>query len=305
VPLLVDLYQRYNNVTDWNALARAVGGAYVKYSDGTGGASTPADNYATRCRVASIPYGGYHFAQPGDPVAQARVFLAQYARLGGNLAPALDLESGDIPYAARGNFARQFLETVHAQYPIVVLYASASWLATLRPDTWPYDWDRTWVAAYGNNDGTRHALTGYGGRVDMHQYTSSGRVAGVSGAVDLDWTDNLDAFRLDQTAGSGSAPVSEDDDNMLVPAGTNEHVSLIVKGKSRVYLGCAYGRKVTAHQIVWCGDTTGTAPAYLPGGADTDWTFDPGRPGPLTPPAGAAQMIVRYTADHSFTLAAV
>lgn len=306
--LLVDLFQPYNRVTDWNAVARAVAGAYIKYSDGTGGASTPADNYAARCRGVSIPYGGYHFAEPGDPVAQARVFLAQYDRLGGALAPALDLESGDIPVAARGGFARRFLETVHARYPLVVLYASASWLASLQPDTWPYPWDRTWCAAYGNNDGARHAVSGYGGRIDMHQFTSNGRLPGVSGAVDLDWTDNLDAFRLDRvTAAAAVASRTEDEANMLVPAGENEHVSLIVAGKSKVYLGSAYGKTVTAHQIVWCGDTPGNTdqPAYLPGGTDKDWVFQPGRPGPLTPPAGAAQMILRYSADHPFTLAAV
>jgi hypothetical protein len=52
VPLIVDLYQRHNPVTDFRALARAVAAAYIKYSDGTGGTSTPADNYAARCREA-------------------------------------------------------------------------------------------------------------------------------------------------------------------------------------------------------------------------------------------------------------
>lgn len=308
MPLIVDLYQRHNPVTDFRALARAVAAAYIKYSDGTGGTSTPADNYAARCRGVALPYGGYHFAEPGDPLAQACVFLDQYARLGGALAPALDLESGDIPAGQRASFARAFLERVHRRYPLVVLYASSSWLASLQPDNWPYQWDRTWVADYGNDDGTRHAVTRYRGRIDMHQYTSNGRVAGVSGAVDLDWTDDLDALRLDRLTGTAAvASRSEDNDNMLVPAGENEHVSLIVAGKSKVYLGSAFGRAVTAHQIGWCGDTPGNteAPAYLPGGTDKDWVFTSGRPGPLTPPAGAAQMILRYSADHPFTLAAV
>lgn len=198
--LVVDLYQRYNPVSNWGQLAAAVDAAYIKYSDGNGGASTPAETYVNGCRTNGIPYGGYHFAQPGDPVAQARVFIDQYRRLGGLLAPALDLETGEIPYAQRPAFARRFLEAVHQEYPLVVLYASASWLASLNPDSWPYDWDRTWCASYGANDGQRHAITAYRGRVDMHQYTSVGRIAGVSGHVDLDHTDNLSAFFM-TTAG--------------------------------------------------------------------------------------------------------
>lgn len=194
--LLVDLYQQYNNVTDWSALAGVVSGAYLKYSDGAGGAHTPADGYAAGCRRVGIPYGGYHFAEPGDAAAQARVLIGQYQRLGGQLAPALDLESGGIPPAARGAFARQFLETVHQAYPIVVLYASGSWLASLDPDAWPYPWDRTWAAEYGVNNGARNALRAYRGRVDLHQYTSVGKLAGVSGHVDLDYTDDLSALLL-------------------------------------------------------------------------------------------------------------
>src|SRR5437763_1001595 len=133
--LVVDLYARYNPVTDWSALKSAVDGAYIKYGDGTGPAAVPPDDYVSHCRGQKIPYGGYHFAQPGSPLGQAELLIAQYQRLGGQLAPALDLESGGIPVDQRVAFARAFLEHVHQYFPAVVLYASASWLATLKPDT--------------------------------------------------------------------------------------------------------------------------------------------------------------------------
>lgn len=201
--LLVDLYQQYNPVTDWAALATTVDGAYVKYSDGTGGAHTPADGYVAGCRAHGIPWGGYHFAEPGDPVAQADVFVAECARLGGTLAPALDMESGGIPVGSRTSFARAFLDRVHASYPVVTLYASTSWLAVLRPDSWAVPWLRVWAAEYGINNGARFTIRGYAGHVALHQFTSVGRLTGVSGAVDLDYTDDATPLHLPTGATKG------------------------------------------------------------------------------------------------------
>lgn len=295
--LVVDLFALYNVVTDWAALASAVDGAYIKYSDGTGPASTPADDYAAHCRDHHITYGGYHFAEPGDPIAQAEAFVAQYQRLGGQLAPALDLESGGIPIGHRVAFAQAFLEHVHRYYPVCVLYASTSWLAQLQPDTWPIPWDRTWAANYGVNNGLRNTITGYDGRIDLHQYTSVGRIAGVADNVDLSYTDDLSVLRIGSNTG--------EDDSMLVPAGDNEHASVCLKGKSEWYLMTAFGHKVVVHQTVYNGPTPqGTDPAYLPGGTNSDWTFDPNRPGPVPVPGGAVQLTIRYTATHPFTVAA-
>lgn len=256
MPLLVDLYQRYNRVTDWAALTKAAAGAYIKYSDGLAGAFTPADEYVARSREHGFPYGGYHFAEPGSATTQADVFLAQYQRHGGQLAPALDLESGGIPVAQRPSFARTFLERLHERYPIAVLYASSSWLATLQPDTWPFEWDRTWCAHYGNNDGTRHAVTTqYRGRVDLHQFTSQGRIAGVDGDVDLSFTDNVGALRLESVVAAASG---EEDDMTpppyLLDAGTNQSISFRIPAWARyITINCPYD-KIVVHSVVQATD---------------------------------------------------
>lgn len=229
--LLVDLYAQYNPVTDWTALAGAVHGTYLKYSDGTGGAHIPADAYASGCRAHSIPYGGYHYAQPGNPVAQADVLIGQYRRLGGALAPALDLESGGIPTAARVPFARAFLERVHAAYPVVVLYASGSWLASLSPGTWGYPWLRTWIAEYGANTGTRNPPRAYGGPYDLHQYTSVGTLPGVTGNVDLDHTTDPTRLYLGDTV-SFTDVIGHRKDGTTFTAGD---------ALANLYLGAYYG----------------------------------------------------------------
>jgi hypothetical protein len=41
------------------------------------------------------------------------------------------------------------------------------------------------------------------------------------------------------------------------------------------------------------------------GGGSKDWTVETNRPGPITIPSGAAVAVLRYTADHDFTLGAV
>ncbi|MBB1153533.1 glycoside hydrolase family 25 protein [Amycolatopsis dendrobii] len=211
MPLIIDLYQKYNPVGSWSALRGAVDGAYIKYSDGNGPAQVTADAYVSGCNGAGIPYGGYHFAEAGDPVRQADVLIDMYRRYGGQLAPALDLETGGIPVAQRPAFARAFLERVHTVYPRVVLYASTSWLAGLNPDRWPYDWDVTWAADYGPNNGRRNAIRHYGGRVDLHQFTSTGRAAGTVGAVDLSYTADLAALFLP------TAAETENDDMPAIP----------------------------------------------------------------------------------------
>lgn len=201
----IDLYQRYNVVTDWNALASRVDFAWIKVSDGGAQPVVHADAYVAACVAREVLWGGYHFAEPGDPVSQALVFVAQLRRLGfspdgRHLAPILDIENGGIPVAQRSPFVRAFLETVHAAFDCRVgTYSSTSWLAQLDVDAMPYDWDITWAAEYGNNDGTRHAIAHYGGRVDAHQYTSRGIVAGVSGWVDLSYASNVGLLTAEES----------------------------------------------------------------------------------------------------------
>jgi GH25 family lysozyme M1 (1,4-beta-N-acetylmuramidase) len=208
MPVLIDLYQKYNAIADWPALSRAVSGAYVKFSDGTCAAAVHADDYVKSCHDNGIPFGGYHFAEPGDPIAQADCFVALYKKFRPLLAPALDLETGEIPLGQRKAFARAFLERVHQTYGTVVLYANSSWLCTLNPDAWPYPWDLTWCAEYGTNRGLRNAVRQYPGRVDLHQYTSRGHIGGAVSLVDLSWTDNLAPFLLQPSHTSRVAPAA-------------------------------------------------------------------------------------------------
>jgi lysozyme len=89
---LVDLSNWQKQVMNFKAAkADGVKGVYHK--------ATESDNFVDswhatrRAQTAGIlPFGSYHFARPGDPVAQAREFLKVAAVQPGNLRPMLDLE---------------------------------------------------------------------------------------------------------------------------------------------------------------------------------------------------------------------
>lgn len=108
--------------------------------------------------------------------------------------------------------------------------------------------------------------------------------------------------------GGGSTPGDpptnneEDDDMITVPAGTDEHVNLIVKGKTKLYLACSWNRSVQVASILFYGETGPDLNGTGVGGSKENVKFLPNRPGPVAIPAGAAMATIRYTADHSFAL---
>lgn len=191
----IDIHPYYQrDITSWSAVRGAgVQWVYVKASDGgsaytkqVGGVVYRPDTHVSGASSVSLPVGVYHYAQFGDPVAQANVLIREHQRLGATLPPMLDLEAPFTPNATARTFAVAFLTRIAAAGYRPVLYLSSSHAKTLRPDTWGIPGLVLWIASYGVNDGTQHPLTGgYPGRVDIHQYTSVGRVAGINADVDL------------------------------------------------------------------------------------------------------------------------
>lgn len=172
----VDLFGLYNTVTDWRAVRDSgIEFAWIKLSDG----DTNRDDYGyvAAGRGVGIAMGGYHYAQPGDPVAQANRLVDRCIATGAlELAPALDLESPFVPGPAAVNFAVGFLRQLAARGHVPVFYANNNMLSGVLnavraavPDV------KVWGAAYGSNLTVPH---------DVHQYTSTGSVPGIVGNVD-------------------------------------------------------------------------------------------------------------------------
>ena len=189
--LLIDIY-RYQTVTDPAAVKRAgVIGAYVKATDGGGKAIVPADHQVRQMKDAGIPVGLYHYAQLSpSPEVQADALCTEVARLGAvGLPPALDLEDPHRPGAAARDFAIRFCRRVRANgFPYVTIYGNTSMLDGIGVETLNVDGLVIWEANYGPNNGVRNPLPKRSRQPHIHQYTSVGRLPGISGDVDLNET---------------------------------------------------------------------------------------------------------------------
>jgi len=174
----IDVFTKYQNVTDWYAVRNAgYEFCYVKVSDGT--ETRDDDGYGPAGRAAGLAMGAYHYAETGDPVAQANLLVDRAVAAGlTDLAPALDLESPFTPDQAAIDFAIAFLGQVRARGHTPCLYGNNNMLSTvLAPAKAAVPETRVWVARYGAGPTVAY---------DVWQWSSSGSVPGISaGAVDL------------------------------------------------------------------------------------------------------------------------
>lgn len=186
-------YQRYPN---WAQVkAAGINFAFTKATEGTTYTNPYfATNWA-RMRSAGIIRGAYHFGRPGtDPVAQANKFCDVVRPVSGDLQMALDIEvtDGKTPSQIR-SWIVAFINRIRQR--------------TGRPGiiyTGFYFWrDRAgngsnlncplWLAAYVADP--RPYVPSAWSTWSFWQYTSTGRVAGVSGNVDRNaWNGSMAAL---------------------------------------------------------------------------------------------------------------
>lgn len=201
----LDIY-RYQDISNWRAVKNH-GVRYVwrKLTDGGGQAISPGDGQVRGAQSVGIPVGGYHYAQfSPTPERQADIFIAECRRLGAlDLVPMLDMEAPFSPNSQARDFSERFCRRVRALGYRPGVYMNDSFARALRPDQWGSD-PVIWIARYGSKPA-------YGGRYDVHQYTSSGRVPGIGGNVDLNWAYSNNHFI---TGGGGAAPGQPEEDDM-------------------------------------------------------------------------------------------
>lgn len=172
---------------DWNAV-KAVGVtfAFAKASDG----DTYKDNQFKKnwqgMQAAGVLRGAYHFYESDDdPVLQANNFLAMVGSLAQNdMPPVIDIEStkgnfGSNSLATNLQICLDAVEEGLACTPII--YTNCSfWNENLNASFSRYP---LWIARYSSSPPTiPNGWTTW----QFWQYSQSGTVAGVTGAVDLD-----------------------------------------------------------------------------------------------------------------------
>jgi GH25 family lysozyme M1 (1,4-beta-N-acetylmuramidase) len=198
----------YQGTIDW-AKVKASGRAFAitRVGDGLGGDNTFAANWAG-IKSAGMVRGAYQFFRASDdPIQQADILLGKIGTPeNGDLAPTLDLEVTDGQSASViVSKVKQWLEHVKAKTGRTpMIYTSPGfWPSVGNPDLSAYV---LWVAHWGTTCPT--IPPGWNG-FTFHQYSDSGSVSGISGAVDLD-VFNGDQAALDKLASNNTPPPPPD-----------------------------------------------------------------------------------------------
>lgn len=160
----------------------------VKATQGTSYVNPYCDKHYQQAKAAGKLLGVYHYAGGGDPKAEADYFLSNIQGYIKEAILCLDWESADN--ARWGNSDAEWVKTwcdyVYDKTGVrPIVYVQASAISRLS-GIGDYG---LWVAQYANNEPTgyqEHPWNEDAYTCAIRQYTSSGRLAGYNGNLDLD-----------------------------------------------------------------------------------------------------------------------
>lgn len=179
----------FQKVIDWDKVKPQIDYAIIRVGFGNDIVKQD-DAYfkrnADECTRLGIPFGVYLYSY-ADTEAKAKSEAAHVLRLlkGYKLTYPVyyDLEdaktTGKCSNAQILQFAKLFCAAVEAAGYQTGIYANAHWLRTKLTDAW-YATKSVWVALY-------NKTCTYKGKYDMWQYTSSGKMDGIKGRVDMNY----------------------------------------------------------------------------------------------------------------------
>lgn len=187
---------RWQGDVNWTAVA--AGGARFAFAKATEGSDFVDLQFAknwVEMKTAGLVRGAYHYYRPAsDPVAQARHFLSTVPFEPGDLPLVLDLEAPPTG-ATLVQDVKTWLDVVQDAIGCApMIYVSpAYWNVHMKDPSGAYPrWARNyplWVASY-NSEPNLTLPSGWRAWT-FWQYTGSGKTAGVTGKVDLDWCQDL------------------------------------------------------------------------------------------------------------------
>lgn len=155
------------------AILRAGYGRYESQKD-----PTFERNYA-ECKRLSIPVGAYWYSyavNSADAATEGRLFAQVLAGKQFEYPVYFDQEDGSIPAAQRTACALAFFDAMGVEW-YKGYYSYTSWMPSVDLAVIRQHCDTVWLADYRANPNQTIQR-------DMHQYTSSGTVAGIGGRVD-------------------------------------------------------------------------------------------------------------------------
>jgi GH25 family lysozyme M1 (1,4-beta-N-acetylmuramidase) len=225
----VDLSHYQGSVTWSKVRSDGISFAFMKATEGTTYADPTLQRNWQGAEQVGIYRSAYHFARPstGSAAAQARFFVAKAGRFAdkGDLPPVLDLEAtGGLGPAALRSWVSTWLTTVEqltGRTPI--LYFSPSFWTDHMGNSTAFTRYPLWIANY--TTGAPRVPGGWP-TWTFWQRTSSGRVSGISGSVDMNRFNGSSAAlaRLANASGGTTAPVPP---GPTLPTGAATSLSLV------------------------------------------------------------------------------
>src|SRR4051812_33196617 len=173
---------------DWQQVRRAgIAFAFIKASEGINVVDPMFDHNWHGAKAAQILRGAYHFFRPQlDAEAQAHLFLERIQNDAGELPPVLDVEvltnvAPDLVIRS----AQRWMEIVNSAlgHKAILYTGSAFWRTTLKNSTELSDYP-LWIAHY--TSGPNPLVPSAWPKWTFWQFSQQGKVAGITGNVDLD-----------------------------------------------------------------------------------------------------------------------
>lgn len=176
----------YHPVTNWSQVSSNCPFLISKATQGTNYVDPTLTDFIDGCETWKIPYWLYTYLNYGSELAQAKFLVSTCdSKVPKNskyfVGYILDVEAGNT--AANVKSALDYLNGLGKKTMIYHMYSQQAMYASIinaRPDTCAW-----WEARYGNNTGSYNATYSAHNGVDLHQYTSKGTCAGISGNCDL------------------------------------------------------------------------------------------------------------------------
>ena len=157
----------------------------IKATQGTGYINPICDSLYQAAKSAGKLLGIYHYASGGNATTEADFFLDNIQGYIGEAMLVLDWESGENAQWGNPNWCKEFCDRVHARTginPVVYVQNSAvDQVANLTDNG-------LWIAQYADNNPMGWVESPWNTITVnhiMHQYTSTGRIYGWSGNLDL------------------------------------------------------------------------------------------------------------------------
>ena len=173
----------HHTVKDWDKVKNNCPFIITKATQGKSFVDSSLKDVIKHCEKRNIPYWVYVYLNKGDELAQARFMVNTCKGLVGKnfVGYIIDVEAGNKSRNVKG--ALEFLEKQGHKCMIYTMYADyANYRTVIAGRGKNTAW---WEARYGRNNGRYNGDYPCHKGVDLHQFTSAGRVDSLTGNIDL------------------------------------------------------------------------------------------------------------------------